>query len=554
MYRMPSLLCLSLVLSIFSALAKKPNVVLLILDDIGWADVGYHGGNFPTPNIDSLARNGVMLNRMYVLPQCSPSRSSMMTGRYAFRMGLQHFETLFPGTTGGIPDGVPTIGDTFKSAGYSTHYVGKWHLGYSKWTQTPLGKGFDSFYGYLQGETDYYKRTFPSCDKSADLLCIYKENNDSSVKSPLGPNADGYDFWDDRAPLWSDLGKYTIDAYEKRLDSILTNSSQAAEPLFLVFAEQQLHIPLQSPPEEIYQARCQGVKGGSSRVNRTTLCSMASRLDDTVGRLVAMLKSKNLWQDTLIFVSSDNGGMTHWGEGFPASASSNFPLRGGKTTLFEGGVRAVSFVTGGALPAEARGQTRHDLLHAVDILPTLASFAKVPLPAGLDGRDAWETIAHGKALGRTELPLNIDLNPLGGLPPSSGLVAGGGTNYSALIAWPWKLIVGSPTVRWKQVEEQDRTGYWTIHDYRHEAPPVEAGDVRLYNIEEDEEERKNLAASKRPLVEHLLARLQWYTKAGNGFVASQDNLPQPLGNPVLHNWTWSPFVRIDSHEIPTGTP
>ncbi|CAE8600890.1 unnamed protein product, partial [Polarella glacialis] len=114
--------------------AKSPNVVLLVLDDIGWADVGYHGGNFPTPNIDKLAKTGVELDRMYVMPQCSPTRAAIMTGRYSFRTGLQHFETLLPGATGGIPSGTPTIADTFKSAGYATHMVGKWHIGYSKWS------------------------------------------------------------------------------------------------------------------------------------------------------------------------------------------------------------------------------------------------------------------------------------------------------------------------------------------------------------------------------------------------------------------------------------
>ncbi|CAE8612166.1 unnamed protein product [Polarella glacialis] len=534
--------------------AKSPNVVLLVLDDIGWADVGYHGGNFPTPNIDKLAKTGVELDRMYVMPQCSPTRAAIMTGRYSFRTGLQHFETLLPGATGGIPSGTPTIADTFKSAGYATHMVGKWHIGYSKWSQTPTGKGFESHYGYLQGQCDYYNRSIGTCNSSAGGICLYKVNK--GKHSPAGDTSAAYDFWDDRRAVYEDFGRYTVDAYESRLQRLLMpygSASPPEKPLFLYFAEQQLHIPLQAPPEAKYLEKCRGVVGSGDLTNRTVLCSMASRLDDSVGRLVSMLQNYGMWNNTLIFATSENGGMTQWSDIWPASASSNWPLRGGKTTVFEGGVRAMAFVSGGALPPAARGTQRSTLMHAVDILPTLASFAGVPLLGGdRDGLDAWPAIASGASFARTEIPLNIGVNPLGGLPSffPGHLVNDGGLNYSALISWPWKVIVGDPYIPLgaNMAKDRRRDGWWTVDGYEYKPPPDDFKvPMRLYNLENDESEEHNVAgqAEHAELLKSLLARVEYYASKESGWVKPQFNMPMPLGNPRFHNWTWAPFHLLE---------
>jgi arylsulfatase A-like enzyme len=528
------------------AAAKRPHIVVLVLDDVGWADVGYHGGNFPTPNIDSLVKSGVELNRMYVLPQCSPTRSAIMTGRHAHKTGLQHFQTIFPGSAAGIPKDVPTMAETFKAGGYATHMIGKWHLGYSSWSQTPIGRGFDSHYGYLQGQTNYYNRTMPSCAKNAP--CMFKVNKDAH--SPLGDQAEGYDFWDNKKALTEDLGKYTVDAYEHRLESILepyASSTPPEKPLFLYYAEQQLHIPLQPPPEAKHLEACRDVVGGSATVNRTILCSMASRLDQTIGHLVDSLKKNGMWDNTLIFALSDNGGMTLSSNIFPFSASSNWPLRGGKTTVFEGGVRSVSFVNGGALSSSARGTKVDSLLHAVDILPTLASFAGIPLLKQdlCDGLDAWSVITTGASIPRTDIPINIGVNPLGGFGGfAPNIVKGGGMNFSAMISWPWKFIVGDTYISFG-AQDHPRDGYWTIKPYDFVAPPEEKPHLpyRLYNLEDDETESHNLAqdTTHTALVKELLEKLHSYAKKENGWRADQFNLPRPLANPRFYNWTWSPF-------------
>ena len=133
--------------------AKQPHLVLMVLDDLGWSDVGFHGSgtNFRTPQLDSLAADGVILDKFYVQQVCSPTRSALMTGRYPFKTGLQHTTTLVPGTSAAIPKDTSTIAEVLKGAGYATHAIGKWHLGLKSWGDTPLGRGFDSWAGYLNG-------------------------------------------------------------------------------------------------------------------------------------------------------------------------------------------------------------------------------------------------------------------------------------------------------------------------------------------------------------------------------------------------------------------
>jgi len=282
---------------------NKPNIVLLVLDDIGYADVGFHGSDFVTPNIDGLAKSGVELDRMYVMPQCSPTRAAIMTGRHSWKTGMQHFTTILPGSPAALPSTVQTLAESMKSAGYSTHAIGKWHLGNAKWENTPLGRGFDTYLGYLQGQTDYYNRSILSCGKFA---CLFPFNCASGFKlknpptcdhpdaSPYGPDANGYDFWRNKGIALDHHGKYTVDDYEAEFQSIVGN--RGTEPFFVYYAEQLLHIPIEAPPEPKYLERCvaDGVVGGYAGTNRTILCSMAARMDDAVGNLVSTLKQAGI--------------------------------------------------------------------------------------------------------------------------------------------------------------------------------------------------------------------------------------------------------------------
>merc|ERR1711988_1516168 len=303
--------------------------------------------------------------------------------------------------------------------------------------------------------------------------------------------------------------------------------------------------------------------GGSDVVNRTVLCAMASQLDESIGEMMRMLKTYGLYDNTLVWAYSDNGGMTHWADNFPASASYNWPLRGGKTTLFEGGVRAVSWVSGGVLPAAARGTKRYELLHGVDILPTMCALAGVSaqdLPANLNGEDVWGTIigAQGYTTNRTEMPLNVAINrdlAQTAIPQYSHNAHT--TNYTAVISWPWKIIIGNAYMAAGAVRtDTDSGGWWTVEDYKYVPPPIgERGGVTedgvfLFNLESDEAEQHNLAKENPHIVEELSNRVseKWLTKE-SGYVPPQLNVPRPQANPRYHQWSWAPFWHLEGEAV-----
>lgn len=486
------------------AAGSKPNIVFMALDDVGWSDVGYHGSDFPTPNIDRLATEGVRLEKYYVNQVCSPTRSAFMTGRYPFHTGLQHCITIAPGSHAHIPAEVPTLAETLQAAGYSTAMVGKWHIGYASWDYTPTGRGFESFAGYLQGFVDYYTKQF------------YRPGVKASY---------GLDFWRNQSVARDAVGNYSMDFYMEEAARVLDRRNQS-KPFFLYFAHQTIHTPIQAPPEAEHANACAHV---TVTKDRNTLCQMASALDTAVGDFVEMLKTRDLWENTVLWVTTDNGGMPHFQEGLPASAASNFPLRGGKTTLFEGGVRGVSFVTGGWLPASASGHVVDGLLQHVDIPVTLAALAGALIP-NADGLNVWDVVASGAASPRTEVPLNLD--PMG--------CAHFGAEFNGLISGKWKLISGAAG---------NYDGWWSNGNYTHEPPTASAENttvdntsVWLFDLSEDPTERRNVALDNLGVVSTMQERLRQLADPAKGFVPSQANTVSPLALPIFHGGVWAPFL------------
>ena len=360
-----------------------------------------------------------------------------------------------------------------------------------------------------------------------------------------------YDFWVGERSARADFGQYTVNTYMDRVDTIIAEHAiPTSPPLFLYYAEQQLHVPIELPQDPKHVQACTHVTGGSAAVNRTELCAMASQLDESIGRLVSSLKTHGLWNNTLIWAVSDNGGMTHWGDLFPASASSNWPLRGGKATVFEGGVRSVSFLAGGVVPKSAEGSVYTSLVHVTDIMLTLAPLAGVTVPSevGFDGVDLWKgIIGESSSVRRMEVPLNVDTSPFSLIGDAGHLGQGGQhgeANFSALIQWPWKLVYGVTCYPGHPNADLTMDGWWPIKNYSRILPPPKStdGPALLFNLELDEGEHEDLAASHPDVVRDMTDRLQnyWASKE-HGFVRAQFNLPLPLGNPRFHNWSWSPF-------------
>lgn len=480
---------------------------MLILDDVGWADTSYRNGSFPTPNIDAQIRNGLLLDKFYVQPACSPTRSALMTGRYPFHTGMQHYLTLIPGTGAHLPMNTPTIAELIKEAGYEAHAVGKWHLGYSAWDHTPVGRGFESWTGYLQGQVDYYTHIFEA---------------DGFFK--------GLDFWDNTTgtfePAWSATGTYTMPHYKSRVEAILDGLAED-KSLFLYYAHQEIHIPIEYPPEEKFTQACQGLPKDypSATMNRQALCAMMADLDQAVGDFVDLLHKKKMWDNSLIVVTTDNGGMTEWQPAFPASVSSNWPLRGGKMTVFEGGVRATAWIMGGFLPEKLRGKTFSGLMHAVDTVPTLAMRAGLTMQKTWDGKDMWATLLGDEA---EEVDREIPLN-----------VYDFGKNFSALIKGDMKIIVGQG---WGELGYQD--GYWTSDAGYAHIPAPENSTLKLFNLTADPNERTNLADTLPEIMATMKDRLQnYYGNILHGYHHHQLNIMNPDSLPYFHNGTWAPWRK-----------
>ncbi|XP_077512471.1 arylsulfatase B-like isoform X2 [Amblyomma americanum] len=356
-----------------------PHIVFILVDDLGWDDVSFHGSSqIPTPNIDALAADGIILNNYYAQPSCTPSRAALMTGLYPIRTGL-HGMAVDVADPWGLPTNITILPEYLKELGYETHLVGKWALGYCTKKHTPTFRGFDSFYGYYNSEEDYYTHSI-----------AYE-------------NSTGLDFWFNMEPLWSLNGTYSTTLYTERAKYIIRNR-QKSKPLFLLMSHQAPHgagdpDPFQAPQENVDKFPY------IEERNRTVYAGMVDAMDQSIGSVFQALSEAGMLDNTVVVFSSDNGGAP-WG--LHASRSFNWPLRGVKGTLWEGGTRVAAFIWS---PRLRRNRTvSHQLMHITDWLPTLYSVAggNAAKLAKLDGHNMWHHLSNGFPSPRIEMLYNFD--------------------------------------------------------------------------------------------------------------------------------------------------
>lgn len=428
-------LLFSLLISAVAALAaEKPNIIVIIADDLGNADLGYRGSKIKTPNIDALARTGVRLESYYGQQLCTPARAALMTGRYPMRHGLQTF-VIFPGHKYGLPTDEVTLPQALKGAGYSTWMVGKWHLGHADKKYWPQNRGFDHFYGNLVGEVDYFT-------KERGGLVDWQRNGKFF-------NEEGY-----HTALIGDEAVKLIEAQDKE------------KPFFLYFAALAVHSPLQAPKEEI-----DAYAGIFDDEEKRIYAAMLTNLDTQVGRLVGALEKKGARDNTLIFFTTDNGGIRKMKANAPGGKpaknppASNGELRDGKASLYEGGVRLPAIVN---WPAKLKSAMVNEPLHHVDVMPTLLAIAgaKGSDDHPFDGKDAWATLADGKPSPHENLLINVEI--------FRGAIRKGN----------WKLV-------------------------KHALLP---GNTELFDLSTDIGETKNVAGDHPEIVDDLTARLVAYAK------------------------------------------
>lgn len=317
---------------------------MFIADDMGWGDVSCHGGPVPTPNIDSLTKSGIELQRYYTYPLCSPTRAALLTGLMPKRFGIVN--ALQPRDKG-LPAGLPTLPRTLQAAGYQTMAVGKWHVGYGS---PPLDSGFDHFYGFLGPEIDYFQHT--SRNGQVDW-----QRNRVTLKQA------GYS-----TEL---LAAEAVHLIEER---------DAQRPFYLHVAFNAPHFPLAAPPEYLAKVahlpRAQAVRA-----------AVIDAFDNAIGRILEALDEQGLRNNTLVVFISDNGA---------DKTGRNTPLRGAKGSVYDGGIHVPCFLRWPRLIEP--GSVSHQPLCAQDWYPTLVSAVGLTLndELKLDGSNQWPAIASGE--------------------------------------------------------------------------------------------------------------------------------------------------------------
>ena len=485
---------------------KQPHIVFMLVDDWGWANVGYHqntsGDGSPSPNIDSLVKEGLQLDQHYVYNWCAPSRSALLSGRLpihvndAKNVSYSDYNPKDP-VSGfdGIPRNMTVISAKMKEAGYATHQVGKWHVGFATPDHTPRGRQFDTSFGYLNAANDYFNETIFQCNMTPIV-----------------------DLWDTDKPASDKNGTdYEESLFNDRLLEIVTNHDPQ-EPLFLFYAPHIVHKPYEVPEE--YLKKFDYIDNELRQVYH----AMVNYLDDVVGELVQALKAKGLWDTTLFVVSSDNGGPI-----IPGSAGNNYPLKGGKHTDWQGGVRVNAFASGGYLPEDRRGKVTEGYIHLADwyatfcalagVDPTDTPAAKANLPP-IDSLNMWPLISGQNSTSpRVDIPISM----------------------TALISGDYKILLGT-----------NRMAGWTGPVYPNNTNPdggVEAneycGDDRgcLYNIMDDPGEHNNLASLMPDKLKKMRDKLIEYQ--GTHFNPDRGGKSPAACEAALNLYGgfWGPFIK-----------
>ncbi|XP_065187429.1 arylsulfatase I-like [Sycon ciliatum] len=442
-----------------AAAAVKPHIVFVLVDDWGYADVGFANKNISSPTFNVLNDEGIQLDRHYVFKYCSPSRASLMSGRWPHHA---HQWNIVPQTVPlGLNLNFTAMPAKLKQAGYSTHMIGKWHLGLKSEDYLPVNRGFDTMTGCLTGGENHITQR-DGC---------------------------GTDFWTNRAP---DPRNGTYDAYTYRdvIDELF-DQHNATDPFFLYLSLHNVHAPFQAPDEWV------NLYPNTTCQQRRLYQGMVSVADNVTGLVVQRLKEKLMWDNTLFVVSADNGGA--------ACGGSNYPLKGSKGTFFEGGVRSRAFVNGGLVPQRMRTTALDAYIHIADWYPTFCKLAGVdPADSGpgkfpVDGVDVWPLLSgEEKESSHDEIVLGFNYSA-------------GNPEQGAIIVGDYKLIVGHnkggcDTLMYSPLDYPCSQG--------EEAPDCDPN--CLYNIRQDPRETTDLYHSQPVLAQSLLKRYMKYAEEPRG--------------------------------------
>ena len=351
---------------------EKPNILVILCDDLGYSDLGFNGSkDIPTPNLDALANSGTIFTSAYVAhPFCGPSRAALMTGLYPHKIGAQF--NLPPNSGETIKKGI-SLEETFISKvldneGYHTGLIGKWHLG-SNPEFHPNVRGFDDFYGFLGGGHNYfpeqYRKAYAQQEANGrKLIWDYLhplEHNGEQVKET----------------------EYLTDAFSREGVRFIEEASKTENPFFLYMSYNAPHTPLEAKEEDLK------LFSHIKDKKRKTYAAMVYAVDRGVKRIVDKLKESGQYENTLIVFFSDNGGKTKAG-------ATNYPLKEGKGSVYEGGFRVPMFFHWANVVSAGK---KYDYnVSALDLYPTFARLADAKIPEGkrLDGKNIWDNFLQNQ--------------------------------------------------------------------------------------------------------------------------------------------------------------
>lgn len=394
-----------------SALSESnaPNIVIILADDMGWNDVGYHGSEIRTPHIDQLAAEGLELDRFYAQPSCSPTRAALLTGKSPQSLGI--YSPLSKLNPTGLPLTEKLMPEYFRDAGYQTFLVGKWHLGFREPAYRPTARGFDHFYGHLTGGIGFWDHV----------------------------HGGGLD-WQRNGETLREEG-YSTHLLAAEIDQLIIQRDHS-KPMFLYAAFNAPHLPNEAPEEAI--AQYAHIKDPNRRVH----AAMVSELDNAIGQVLATLEEQGMLDNTLIWFMSDNGGlnpaanpeaMVNWskrlddwfGSPIPITllefmrtnvldgGSDNRPFRKGKQSIYEGGARVPAVVYWKGKLSSSQSE---QMLTVQDVLPTLLGAVDRNEPSvNFDGANQWLHLSSGVEGQEPDYLIN-------------------GRDGEALYRYPWKLL------------------------------------------------------------------------------------------------------------------
>ena len=494
--------CLLIALSVPLVWADdRPNVIIMVADDLGWNDVGFHGGEIDTPSLDRLAAEGVELSRFYTTPICSPTRAALMTGRDPMRLGVA-YAVIMPWMNIGVHPDERFMPQSFQAAGYQTAMVGKWHLGHALQAYHPNERGFEHFYGHLHTEVGYFPPFGNQGGKD------FQQNGESIDR-------DGYETY----ILADEVSRYIRERDQDK-------------PFFVYMPFIAPHTPLDAPPElqqkyadlEDTREKARSKNTDQTRQMNSLLLQPSARpmyaavvdaMDQAIGRVLDTLEEEGVAENTIVLFFSDNGGAA-----YAMGGADNVPLRGGKGDTWEGGIRVVSVMR---WPEKLQaGQKMDQIMTAMDVFPTLAAAAGVA-PGNdkfeLDGKNLMPAIAEGKAAPRQDLVFFASETPIRG-----------------------SFMFTAFNDHWKLVQEvQQGLLSATVTNY-------------LFKISEDPYEYNNLASAYPEVVQEMADEIH-YWRTLYPVAGTRTELVPPPGWRAPRDWaTYPRSVEETQEKAAPGMP